>query len=112
MLMIVVALVMARVWGVVDARGCGFRGFLRETPIMGLFIIGSVPSTTPRIWLTCAPDSTTLGGNCQGGNIFLRFSYNVSSSSFESVSVEASGFFRSGPELDPSPSSLSFFLRI
>jgi hypothetical protein len=43
--MIVLALTAERVWGAVDARGCGFRGFFGETPVLGLFTNGLVPQT-------------------------------------------------------------------
>jgi hypothetical protein len=59
----VVILVVARVQGAEDARDCGFMGLFGETPILGFFNNGSIPSTTPKIWLTCAPDSTTSFGS-------------------------------------------------
>jgi len=52
MWMIVLSLTIERVWGATDARGCGIRGFLGETPVLGLFTIGSVPNTVLKIWLT------------------------------------------------------------
>ena len=59
MWMIVLDLTIEHVWGVVDARGWGFRGSFRELSVLGLFTNGSVHNTTPKIWLTSAPDNTT-----------------------------------------------------
>jgi hypothetical protein len=99
--------------GETNARGCGFRGLFGETPILGLFTIGSVPRIVPRISLTCTPDSKTLSRNCRrGGGLFLCFSYSASPSSSESVCVRVSCFFGLGPDIGSSPSSLSFFLSI
>jgi hypothetical protein len=49
MSMIVVALVMVRVQGAANARGCGFMGLFSETLVLDLFTTGSVQSTMPKI---------------------------------------------------------------
>jgi hypothetical protein len=49
MWMIVLDLTIEHVWGVVDARGWGFKGLFGETPFLGLFINGVVLNTTLRI---------------------------------------------------------------
>jgi hypothetical protein len=92
-------------------KGLWVQGFVRQDPVLGLFTNGSVPSTMPKIWLTCTPDNTTLSGSCQWVGLFLLSNYYISSSSSKSICVGTSGFFYSGPELGPSPGSLSFFFR-
>jgi hypothetical protein len=57
----------SREWMIVldvdDAGGCGFRGFFNETPVLGLFTVGSVPNKVLRIWITSSPDNMTSTGS-------------------------------------------------
>jgi hypothetical protein len=58
--------------------GANARGLFDETSILGLFTNGSVPSTTPRIWLTSTPDNTASTGSWGMVNFFLSHTYTFS----------------------------------
>jgi hypothetical protein len=103
-----------RVWGTVDEMGWGFRTLLGETPVLNFFTIGSVMNAALRISSTSFLINMACFGRCGNINRVLFFLSKgcVSSSSSESVCVEASLFYTSSPKLDPTPTSLPFFFNI